>query len=105
MADVGIVRSWTLDEFRKMKGTPKLGSFQAVDKETGEMRNFKSVVFVDNTNPDPQTNKCFVGFSSNLGELTPAQYKAMRSELQVVELESGSFKLCKQGADAWIDLE
>ena len=49
MANVGIVRSWTLDEFRRMKGTPKLGSFQAVDKETGEMRNFKSVVFVDNT--------------------------------------------------------
>lgn len=105
MANVGIVRSWTLEEFRRMKGTPKLGSFQAVDKETGEMRNFKSVVFVDSANPDPQTNKCFVGFSSNLGELTPAQYKAMKNELQVVELESGSFKLCKQGADSWVDLD
>jgi hypothetical protein len=105
MANVGIVRSWSIDEFKRMKGTPKLGSFQAVDQETGEMRNFKSVVFVDSTNPDPQTNKCFVGFSSNLGELTPAQYKAMRNELQVVELESGSYKLCKQGSGAWEDLE
>ena len=42
-----------------------------------------------------------VGFSSNLGELTPRQIAAQKDSLQVVELESGNYKLCKRGTDSW----
>ena len=66
-----------------------------VNQQTGE--TFKSCAFI---NPD-DNSITLVGFSSQLGELTPAEIVAQKNELQVVELESGTFKLCKRGADNW----
>lgn len=62
---------------------------------------FKSCIFTNKTTGDRQ----FVSFSQNLGELTPAEISARKHELQVVELSSGSFKLCKQGQEAWEDVD
>lgn len=70
-----------------------------VNKQTGE--EFKSCVF---TNPEDQT-RLFVAFSSNLGELTPQDIKARKDTLQVVELETGTFKLCNVGANNWEDVD
>jgi hypothetical protein len=93
----GIVNSWSLVAFRskfaKMKVTNEM-----TNKETGD--TFKSCAFIA-ANGDV----LFVNFSSHLGELTPREIAAMRDELQVVELESGTFKLCKQGADSWEDVD
>lgn len=89
--DNGIVDSWSLISFAKANGIMKVGSF--VNSETGEP--FKSCVF---QRGDDVT---FVGFSSNLGELTPKQIAAQKDDLQVVELASGSYKLCKAGQDSW----
>jgi hypothetical protein len=48
----------------------------------------------------------FVRFSQNLGELTPAEIKGMASSLQVVQLESGNYTLCKQGeGSTWEDVD
>lgn len=98
MANVGIKQGWSLMAFASGKRM-QVGSF--VNQETGEA--FKSCVFTDNATG----NRCFVAFSSNLGELTPAQISAMKNELQVVELNSGNFSLCKQGSGgaAWEDVE
>lgn len=93
MAEVGIKNSWSLVEFARANGTLKVANF--VNKEDGE--EFKSCAFVGNNG---KVN-CLVGFSSNLGELTPAQIKARKDELQVVELNSGNYKLCASGADQW----
>ena len=96
MANVGIKQSWSLMAFASGKKM-QVGSF--VNSETGEQ--FKSCIFTEKSTGD----RCFVAFSSNLGELTPAQISAMKHELQVVELNSGNFSLCKQGQGTWEDVE
>lgn len=99
MADnkVGIRNSWSLVEFAKANG--KLKRTPAfVNPDTGE--EFRSLAFVDGS------RTTLVGFSANLGELTPKQIVDQKDSLQVVLLESGNYKLCKSGADQWetIDL-
>lgn len=80
----------------------KVGEF--TNNETGEP--FKSCAFIN-----PETSKaCFVAFSHNLGELTPKQIAEQKDTLQVVELnpdENGvtHYSLCKQGNNAWADVE
>ena len=94
--NVGIKNSWSLLSFARAHGRMKVAPF--VNKETGEA--FKSCAFVDS---DGATT--LVAFSSNLGELTPRQIAAQKDSLQVVELESGTYKLCKQGASSWEDVD
>ena len=94
--NVGIKNSWSLLSFARAHGRMKVAPF--VNKETGEA--FKSCAFV---NSDGATT--LVAFSSNLGELTPRQIAAQKNSLQVVELESGTFKLCKQGNSSWEDVD
>ena len=95
-------------EFAKAHGKMQVGEF--ANKETGEV--FKACIF---TKPDDGT-RTFVVFSTKLGELTPKQIADMKNELQVVQLESGNYSLCKidsgwkdvdleerLAADTWID--
>ena len=94
-SNIGIKNSWPLISFAKAHGRMKVAPF--VNKETGEC--FKSCAFLDS---DGEIT--LVAFSSKLGELTPKQIAAQKDELQVVQLESGSFKLCKAGHDTWEDV-
>ena len=94
--NIGIKNSWSLISFAKSHGRMKVAPF--VNKETGEC--FKSCAFLSSDG-----KITLVAFSSNLGELTPAQIAAQKNDLQVVELESGSFKLCKAGKDSWEDVD
>lgn len=97
MSQVGIKQSWSLMDFArkfdKMKVTNEL-----TNSQTGE--TFKSCAFIGAGGA-----VTLVGFSSSLGELTPQQIASMKDELQVVELESGNYKLCKSGADSWQDVD
>ena len=93
---VGIKNSWSLISFARTHGRMKVAPF--VNKETGEC--FKSCAFLDS---DGEVT--LVAFSSKLGELTPKQIAAQKDDLQVVQLESGSFKLCKTGHDTWEDVD
>ena len=70
--------------FTKVEVTP------FVNGETGEP--FKSLVLTDKDG-----NTQLVNFSSKLGELTPAEIVARKTELQVVRMDSGTFILCKKG--------
>lgn len=92
----GIVASWGLVAFAKSNGRMKVGSF--VNKDTGE--TFNSCIFVD----EEGNVQKIVNFSSNLGELTPRQIASMKDELQVVQLSSGTYKLCKSGS-TWEDVD
>lgn len=94
----GIRNSWSLIAFARMKGKMSVGNF--VNSTNGDQ--FKSCIFTD---PNDASNKCFVAFSSKLGVLTPQQIKEQKDELQVVELESGHYSLCKQGANSWEDVD
>ena len=93
---VGIKNSWSLISFARTHGRMKVAPF--VNKETGE--SFKSCAFLNS-----EGEVTLVAFSSKLGELTPAQIAAQKDDLQVVELESGSYKLCKAGHDTWDDVD
>ena len=93
---VGIKNSWSLISFAKSHGKMKVAPF--VNKETGEA--FKSCAFLSSNG-----EVTLVAFSSKLGELTPKQIAALKDDLQVVQLESDSFKLCKTGHDTWKDVD
>ena len=95
--NVGIKNSWSLLAFAKSHGKMQVGEF--ANKETGE--TFKSCIF---TNPE-DNSRTFVAFSSKMGEMTPGQIAAEKDSLQVVELESGNYSLCKQGANSWADVD
>ena len=95
--NVGIKNSWSLLAFAKSHGKMQVGEF--ANKETGE--TFKSCIF---TNPE-DNSRCFVAFSSKMGELTSREIAEQKDNLQVVELESGNYSLCKVGANAWEDVE
>ena len=87
-----IVNSWSLLAFAREFGpTMQVGQF--ANKETGEQ--FNSCIF---SKGDAKT---FVAFSSKMGELTPKQISEMKNDLQVVQLESGNYSLCKKGQNTW----
>lgn len=95
-SNIGIKNSWSLISFAKAHGRMKVAPF--VNKDTGEA--FKSCAFLSSGG-----KVTLVAFSSKLGELTPAQIAAQKDDLQVVQLESGSYKLCKAGHDTWEDVD
>ena len=95
-SNIGIKNSWSLISFAKAHGRMKVAPF--VNKETGEC--FKSCAFLS-----PEGEVTLVAFSSKLGELTPKQIAEQKDDLQVVQLESGTYKLCKAGDDAWEDVD
>lgn len=91
-----IKNSWSLIAFAKQFG-PKMQVGEFVNKETGE--DFKSCIF---TNGETRT---FVAFSSKMGVLSPREIAAKKNELQVVQLESGHYSLCKQGENTWKEVD
>ena len=93
----GIKNSWSLIDFAKSHGKMQVGEF--ANQESGEI--FKSCIF---TNPSDNT-RTFAAFSSKLGVLTPQEIAERKDDLQVVELESGTFSLCNTGANAWQDVD
>ena len=93
---VGIKNSWSLISFAKSHSRMKVAPF--INKETGEA--FKSCAFLRS---DGEVT--LVAFSSKLGELTPKQIAEQKNDLQVVQLESGSYKLCKAGHDTWENVD
>ena len=95
-ATYGIVKTWPLLDFARAHGKMQIGEF--ANKETGEV--FKSCIF---TKPDG--TRTFVAFAAKMGELTPQQIAAMKNELQVVQLESGNYSLCKIGINSWNDVD
>ena len=95
-ANQEIKKSWSLLAFAAEKGKMQLGDFK--NPATGE--EFKACIFTDE-----DMNRTFVGFSRNLGVLTAKQIAAHKAALQVVELESGYYSLCKQGTNSWEDVD
>lgn len=94
--NVGIKNSMSLIAFARQHGKMQVGNF--VNKQTGE--EFISCIFTNE-----EGVRTFVAFSSKLGIMTPKHIAAQKDELQVVELESGKYKLCKQGANNWQDVD
>ena len=98
-----ITNSWSLLSFAKARGEMQVGTFHSVDEE-GNPRTFKSCIFTDEDN-----KRTFVGFSSNLGVLSPKEIVNRKHDLQVVELTDNEtlkkhYYLCNKGENAWQDV-
>lgn len=90
-----IKNSWSLISFARIFGKMQVGEF--ANKDTGEL--FKSCIF---TKGDDHT---FVAFSSKMGELTPREIAQQKDNLQVVQLQSDNYILCRKGASTWQDVD
>lgn len=93
----GIADSWSLMDFARIKGSPKRAILTNSDGE-----EFACLMFP--TPDDEGRDFTMVGFSSNLGELSITQIVSRKLDLQVVKLESGTYKLCERGNGAWEDI-
>jgi hypothetical protein len=97
--DGKIVNSWNLIAFARRKGKMQVAQFK-----NAEGTEFKSCIFTDNDG-----NRTFVRFSTNLGEMTPAEIVAQKADLQVVERmgDDGEtrFILSKTGQNNWQDVD
>lgn len=97
--DNRIVNSWNLIAFARMKGKMQVGTFK-----NEEGTEFKSCIFTDATG-----GRTFVRFSQNLGEMTPAEIVAQKTDLQVVERvgDDGKtrFILSHAGQNNWQDVD
>lgn len=96
-SNAGIQNSWSLLSFARKYDHMKVTS-PMTNSHTGE--TFRSCAFIDKAG-----GVTLVGFSSNLGELTPKQIASQKNELQVVQLNSGHYKLCKAGTDNWEEVD
>lgn len=92
-----IINSWTLLSFARQFGT-KMAVGDCVNHESGEV--FKACSFTNK-----EGARTFVSFSTNLGVLSPSEIAERKSNLQVVQLESGNYKLCQQGENSWEDVD
>lgn len=82
--NTSILQSWSLIEFAKNYVKMQVGNF--VNSNTGE--EFKSCMFIkENGSYD------YVGFHSQLGELTPAEISERKKELKVGLTELGKYIL------------
>jgi len=91
----GITNGVSLIAFAKTHGKMQVGTF--TNSETGD--EFRSCIFTD-----AEGNRCFVAFSSKMGELSAKEIAAQKDSLQVVQLASGNYKLCKNGS-TWEDVD
>ena len=82
--NTSILQSWSLLEFAKNYVKMQVGNF--VNSNTGE--EFKSCMFVKEDG-----SYDYVGFHSQLGELTPAEISERKKELKVGLTESGKYVL------------
>lgn len=79
-----ILQSWSLLEFAKNYVKMQVGNF--VNSNTGE--EFKSCMFIKEDGSSD-----YVGFHSQLGELTPAEISERKKELKVGLIQSGKYVL------------
>lgn len=90
-----ILQSWSLLEFAKNYVKMQIGDF--VNKNTGE--EFKSCMFIKKDGTYD-----YVGFHSQLGELTPAEISERKKELKVGLTQSGKYVLYDQ-IDDWENVD
>lgn len=82
--NASIIQSWSLLEFAKNYVKMQVGTF--VNSNTGE--EFKSCIFIKKDDTYD-----YVGFHSQLGELTPAEISERKEKLKVGLTESGKYVL------------
>lgn len=94
MAQNSIVNHWSFLAFAREFGA-KFAKGACTNHETGEI--YQACTFTDK-----EGNRTFVGLGKSLGQdMSLQELVDMRNNLQVVELDSGTYRLCKQGESTW----
>ena len=88
-----IINRWPLLDFAREHG-PKMQVGEFKNKDNGE--EFHACIF---TKPDGI--RTFVAFSSKLGEISPKEIASLKDQLEVIQLESGNYSLCKKEDNNW----
>jgi hypothetical protein len=88
--------SWSIKQFAQIHGKSVKLTTPFLSKEG---KTFRKIAFSDPTQPDKQAT--LVGFSDKLGELSASELVAQQHSLQIVQLQSGSFKICRTADTAW----
>lgn len=70
---------------------------KAVDKDGIEFEAPQSVALIDNEGKVA----AFAAFSSNLEAMTASELCSEARNLNVVQLESGTYKICRPGEGSW----
>ena len=89
------VEDWPLLDFARANGKMQVGDF--ISKDTNE--EFKACIF---TKKDG--SRIFVGFFSQLGELTPAEISRRKDELKVGLMSNGYYYLHDNNIKLWKDI-
>ena len=108
----GIIDRWSFKEFFMSHGR-KIKRVPCTNSETNESFTMLAFGITD-------SDRKFVGFSQNLGELSSSQINSLKNDLQVVELEVSaetaarrrakgqqveSYRLCRKGEEPWEEVE
>lgn len=108
----GIKNSWSLLAFAQSHGRMSvIPPREFTNSQTGEKFSASSCAFTHPTQTETLADGsvrnmvCFVAFSSNLGELTPAEIAARKDDLNVVQFENGNYCLCAKGNSSWQDVD
>lgn len=96
MENQEIINSWTLQGFCHVNGNPKFASLK--NKETGN--TFFALMFND--------GQKMVSFSQKMVDANQNSIKYIqenKNNLNVIQLESGNYKLCNRPDSSWQELD
>lgn len=97
MANQGIKNSTSLLAWTRGYTAKLVPAHTAVDKDGKEFEAPQSIALID----DDGSVARFAAFSSNLEAMDAATLCKEAKNLNVVELESGTFKVCRPGEGSW----
>lgn len=97
MSTTGIKNSYSLLAWTRGYTAKLVPAHKAVDKNGKEFDAPQSIALI---NEDGSVNT-FAAFSSSLEAMSAAELVARAKDLNVVELESGTFKVCRPGEGSW----
>lgn len=97
MSTTGIKNSYSLLAWCKGRQAKLVPAHKAIDASGKEFDAPQSIALI---NEDGSVH-AFAAFSSNLEALSAAELVAQAKNLNVVELESGTYKVCRPGEGSW----
>lgn len=96
MATTGIKNSYSLLAWAEGYQVKLVPAHKAVNAKGEEFDAPQSIALIDNGSV-----KAFAAFSSNLESMSAEELCSEARNLNVVELESGTFKVCRPGEGTW----
>lgn len=97
MTTKGIKNSYSLLAWCKGYQAKLVPAHTAINADGKEFDAPQSIALID----DDGAVHAFAAFSSNLEAMSAAEVMAQAKNLNVVELESGTYKVCRPGEGSW----